>query len=326
MALRRHPGFVDTPPCFGTHSHARVHNRQSGARTPVAAILGASICLLAASFLVLRPVHTRAQTAPPAANNAQKSIEKRLGSLRQLPDDQRAMVTKQLALDIRRLSDPAARVNLANGLANLATEGDFGRDTLQEVATTLVEALRTYPVAGSKEQPAFPYVTLAQLVRYENVRAALDSAQFAAALAQLEADDRRRQEADFTLTDLQGKSWTLKALHGKVVLVNFWATWCPPCRKEIPDLQALYDRFKDRGLVILGISDEDMSKVQPFVAQHKMTYPVLLDPGRKVNQLFAVQGIPRSLFYDRSGKLAAQAIDMRTQKQLLELLGRVGLR
>ena len=111
-----------------------------------------------------------------------------------------------------------------------------------------------------------------------------------------------------------------------MVLVNFWATWCPPCRKELPDLEALYARFKGRGLVVLGISDEDVAKVQPFVAQNKMTYPILLDPGRKVNALFAVQGIPRTFIYDRSGKLAAQAIDMRTQRQFLELLGRAGMR
>ena len=66
--------------------------------------------------------------------------------------------------------------------------------------------------------------------------------------------------------------------------------------------------------------------VQPFVAEHKLSYPILLDPGRKVNELFVVNGIPRSLIYDRNGKLAAEAIDMRTQKQLLALLARAGLR
>jgi peroxiredoxin len=144
-------------------------------------------------------------------------------------------------------------------------------------------------------------------------------------MARLEADDRHRSEGDFTLMDLQGKSWTLKALRGKVVLVNFWATWCPPCRKEIPDIETLYNRFKDRGFVVLGISDEKEATVQQYVGQHEMTYPVLLDPGRKVNTQFAVEGIPRSLIYDRSGKLAAEAIDMRTQKQLLALLARAGL-
>ena len=78
-------------------------------------------------------------------------------------------------------------------------------------------------------------------------------------------DDELRQHADFTLTDLQGNSWTLQGLRGKVVLVNFWATWCPPCRKEMPDLEALYQRFKNQGFVILGISDEEAGKVKTVV-------------------------------------------------------------
>ena len=130
---------------------------------------------------------------------------------------------------------------------------------------------------------------------------------------------------DFTLTDLQGKTWTLKELKGKVVLVNFWATWCPPCRKEMPDLNTLYRRFKDQGFVILAISDEEADKVKPFIAERNISYPVMLDPGRKVNELFQVQGIPKSFVYDREGKLVAQSIDMRTQKQFLEMLGPGGI-
>src|SRR5271157_919886 len=204
----------------------------------------------------------------------------------------------------------------------------FGHDTLQEVATTLADALRESPPPASHEQSAtaaMAYVELAQLVRYEHVQAALDSPQFAAAMSKLAADDQRRQQADFTLTDLDGTPWTLKDLRGRVVLVNFWATWCPPCRKEMPDLQTLYTRFKEQGLVILAISDEAAGKVRPFVAEHNVTYPVLLDPGRKVNELFQVEGIPKSFVYDRNGRLAAQAIDMRTQKQFLEMLAQAGV-
>ena len=147
----------------------------------------------------------------------------------------------------------------------------------------------------------------------------------AAAIAKLEADDRARQTANFTLTDLSGKSWTLQDLHGSVVLVNFWATWCPPCRKEMPDLEALYQRFAAKGLVILAISDEEASTVRPFIADRQVTYPILLDPGRKVNELFRVEGIPKTFVYDREGKLAAQAIDMRTSRQFLEMLAHAGL-
>jgi thiol-disulfide isomerase/thioredoxin len=110
------------------------------------------------------------------------------------------------------------------------------------------------------------------------------------------------------------------------VLVNFWATWCPPCRKEMPDLESLHNRFKDQGLVILAVSDEEEAKVKPFLAGRSITYPILLDPGRKVNELFRVDGIPKSFVYDRNSKLVAQAIDMRTQKQFLDMLAQAGLK
>jgi peroxiredoxin len=247
-------------------------------------------------------------------------IEDRLHHLRQLPDAERVKVTGELALEIRRLpATSKMKEALAEHLADLVTEGDPGHETLQEVATTLAEALR------EKGGLAPAYITLAQLVRYEHVQVSLDDPQFAAAVKTLEADDRSRQQADFTLTDLNGMKWNLRALAGKVVLVNFWATWCPPCRKELPDLNALYQRFGARGLVILGISDEDAAKVKPFVAKQNLTYPVLLDPGRKVNELFHVEGIPKSFIYGRDGKLVAEAIDMRTQRQFLEMLHRAGL-
>jgi peroxiredoxin len=144
-------------------------------------------------------------------------------------------------------------------------------------------------------------------------------------MAGLEADDRKREHPEFTLKDLSGKTWTFAELRGKVVLVNFWATWCPPCRKEMPDLETLYGRFGSKGLVVLGISDEEAAKVGPFVRERKISFPVLLDPGRKVNEEFVVEGIPKSFVYDREGKLVAQSIDMRTQKQFLEMLGKAGL-
>jgi peroxiredoxin len=94
----------------------------------------------------------------------------------------------------------------------------------------------------------------------------------------------------------------------------------------MPDLETLYKQFKDQGLVILAISDEDTGKVRPFVAEQKVTYPILLDPGRKVNELFQIQGIPKTFVYDRNGKLVAQSIDMRTRRQFLEMLAQAGLK
>ena len=262
-----------------------------------------------------------AQQQPTEWSVQEKPIVEQLHGLRKLPDDVRAGVTKDLALKIRQLPVVPNKLKLAMGLASLSTEGDFGHDTLQEVTTTLADAIKEQP---PKDQD--PYLELASLVRYEHVATSLDSPQYAAAMAKLEADDQHRNEANFTLTDLNGKSWTLKDLRGKVVLLNFWATWCPPCRKEMPDLETLNQRFGPKGLVILGISDEDAATVSAFIAQHQVTYPILLDPGRKVNDQFQIEGIPKTFIYNRDGKIVSQSIDMRTQKQFLEMLEQAGLK
>ncbi len=255
----------------------------------------------------------------------EKPIVEQIRGLRKLDDTVRAQTTKELAEQIRKLPVVPNKLRLAEALANLSTEGDFGRETLQAVTSTLAVAIEEQPPAAQNGEPNSSYMELASLVRYEHMQAQSRDPQFAAALARLEADDARRQRADFTLVDLQGTSWHLKDLRGKVVLVNFWATWCPPCRKEMPDLQALYDKYKDQGLVVLSISDEEAAKVTPFIAERKISYPVLLDPGRKVNDAFAVEGIPKSFVYDREGKLVAQSIDMRTRSQFQQMLAQAGL-
>jgi peroxiredoxin len=277
----------------------------------------------------------------------EKPLHDQLHGLRDLPNDVRARTTKDLAVKIRPLPPTENKLRLAEGLAGLSTEGDFGHDTLQEVATTLAQTLKERPlpwpeqkksessksksnsadktVPATPREPAGPYVELASLVRYEHVDASLDDEQYRTALDRLEADDRKREQVDFSLKDLSGKAWIFSDLRGKVVLVNFWATWCPPCRKEMPDLEALYEKFAPSGLVILAISDEDAAKVERFIKERKVTFPVLLDPERKVNDMFVVDGIPKTFLYGRDGKLVAQSIDMRTQKQFLEMLAKAGI-
>ena len=300
-------------------------------------ILALGIIGAAVAGVFVNPCQLSAQKLEIIWSDQEKPILEAIHGLRSLADDVRAAQTLQLALDIRALPAGENKLILASGLANLSTEGDFGHDTLQEVATTLAAALTEHPAPEEHGGPAGTYLELAQLVsilaprpdgplRYEHVQASLDSPEFAKALAQLKADDQKRQEADFTLSDLQGKSWKLRSLKGKVVLVNFWATWCPPCRKEMPDLDALYKHFRKQGLVILAISDEDAGKVKPFITEEGISYPVLLDPGRKVSTLFNVNGIPKTFIYDRSGKLVTESIDMRTRKQFLGMLAQAGLK
>ena len=283
--------------------------------------VAAALCLAAFVY----PVSTTAQNGDASWTRPELAIREQISHLRELADDVRARTTKQLALDIRALSKTEHKLVLANALGNLSTEGDFGHETLQEVATTLASALKEQPVPMNGTEPDSAYVELATLVRYEHVQASSDDQQFKAAIAKLEADDAARANADFTLTDLRGKTWALHDLRGKVVMVNFWATWCQPCQKEMPDLDALYQRFKNQGLVVLAISDEETNKVTPFLTERPVTYPILLDPGRKVNELFHIDSIPKTFVYDRDGKLVAQSVDMRTRKQFIEMLAHAGL-
>ena len=281
-------------------------------------------CSVTILFACIAFLSSFAQQQTPNWSEQERPIAAGIISLRGLPDDVRSQTTKDLALQIRALPASANKLVLANKLASRATEGDFGHDTLQEVATTLAAALQQQP-PEQKLSPD-PYDELAQLVRYEHVQVSLNDPRYDEAMAALATADKRRQDANFTLTDLHGKSWTLDELRGEVVLVNFWATWCPPCQKEMPDLEALYKEFRHKRFVILAVSDEDADKVRPFIAERRISYPILLDPGHKVGNEFQVEGIPKSFVYDREGKLVAQSIDMRTEKQFREMLAQAGLK
>jgi thiol-disulfide isomerase/thioredoxin len=249
-----------------------------------------------------------------------------LKTLRSLSATDRPVTTVKLAHAIAAQPAGQMKVQLAYGLAGLSTEGDQGQATVEAAGETLAGALKETPITGKGDEIPEPYKELAQLVKYVNVKATLDDPMFAKAMAELAEDDADVAKADFTLDDLNGKPYKLSDLRGKVVLVNFWATWCPPCRREMPDLDKLQARFSPQGLVVLSISDEDQTKVAPFIASSGYRPVVLLDPGDKVNKEFHIEGIPKTYLFNRGGKLVGETIDQSTQRQFLELLARADLR
>jgi peroxiredoxin len=280
-----------------------------------------------AAVLLCAGVSAQTSRPKPVLSEAEQAIATQLKGLRKVPDDQRGQVTRDLALAIRALpAGSANRLMLAEGLAGRATEGDPGHGTLVEVAATLAGALREKAAAGaSAKDLEDPLSTLAQLSKYEEVPVQLEIPGYAEAVRELDRVDRQRAAAEFSLKDLTGKQWSLKSLRGKVVMVNFWATWCPPCRKEMPDLEVLHRGLGKQGLVVLALSDEDEAKVRPFIAENGYSFPVLLDQGGAASKAFAVQGIPKTFLFDRKGRLVAQANDMRTKGQFEQMLKKAGL-
>ena len=265
--------------------------------------------------------------APPAVvgQATASSIDKELRGLRGVPDSQRPAVTIHLAKEIRMLPASVQKLHMADGLSQLAEAGDSGREAMQMAADTLAQALTEVPLSDPGKPPPTPYFDLARLVRYEGVRTDYTSPQFTEANAILAASDADVEKADFTLNDMKGKKFTFSQLRGKVVLVNFWATWCPPCPKELSDLDAIYMRFQSEGLIVLAITPDAPSDLNRFFSRGGYHLPVLLDTDGKVLEEFHVDGLPMTFVFNRKGRLAAKSINVRNQHQLLLMLAKAGL-
>ncbi|MGA2571875.1 MAG: TlpA disulfide reductase family protein [Terracidiphilus sp.] len=260
------------------------------------------------------------------ADRAESKIEDQIGKLRSLPDNQRAAATIKLANEVQALPAGKPKLRMADELSHMVTEGDQGDAALQAVADTLAKALAETPVPAKGDQPPMPYFDLAQLVRYKHVNVSIADPLFAKAAQILENQDAAIEKADFTLTDANNKKWTLSQLRGKIVLINFWATACAPCRAEMANLDVIDTRYASQGLVILSITDDDAFAVRSFFSEMNYHPTVLFDSGGSVHKLFHVTGIPRTFVLDREGKLAGVGINQCTQMQFYEMLAMAGLR
>jgi peroxiredoxin len=108
--------------------------------------------------------------------------------------------------------------------------------------------------------------------------------------------------ADFTLPDLNGQAQQLSQFRGKIVLLNFWATWCKPCTTDMPAMQAGYVQLRNKGLVVLAINElEEDAKVREHIKSYGHTFPVLMDRDNRVANMYGVYGLPVSVFIDERG-------------------------
>jgi peroxiredoxin len=129
---------------------------------------------------------------------------------------------------------------------------------------------------------------------------------------------------DFTLLDLDGNEVGLSEFRGEVVFVNFWATWCPPCRAEMPDIESLYQEYKDKGLVVIGIDiGESEATVRQFVQQGGYSWTFVLDSTGAVASNYNIRAIPTSFFIDREGVIQAVNIGAMTKKGIEATLAEV---
>ncbi|WP_455217511.1 peroxiredoxin family protein [Kaarinaea lacus] len=119
------------------------------------------------------------------------------------------------------------------------------------------------------------------------------------------------QGADFTLKDMDDNSHSLKDYRGKVVMLNFWATWCPPCRHEMPSMEEVYQRYEDQGFVVLAVNEwEDADRVFVYTGQLSIapTFPILFDKLGEVADSYVVKGLPTTVLLNRKGQVVYRAI------------------
>jgi peroxiredoxin len=130
----------------------------------------------------------------------------------------------------------------------------------------------------------------------------------------------------FTLMNLEGEQVNLDDFRGRPVLINLWATWCGPCRIEMPAIQSRFERYQDDGFAVLAVNfDEHQTEVQAFRDEFVLTFQILLDPGAEVQKLYRNRSYPSSFFIDRAGVIQVQHIGVMTEGQLDENLKKIGL-
>jgi TonB family protein len=194
-------------------------------------------------------------------------------------------------------------------------QSSFGGSTTTTVTTTFKRVQLNEPVSDALF--AFrPPADAKEVEKLDFVAASKPSAS-----AELTGHDA----ADFTLKDLDGNEVSLHKLKGKVVVLDFWATWCAPCLIELPHIEKLHNELKDRGVVFLGINNEDADTAREFMHGKGYTFPSLIDADKEVDQRYEIQVIPQTIVIDKTGKIVAHYFGTRNEEELRNGLAKAGV-
>ncbi len=141
-------------------------------------------------------------------------------------------------------------------------------------------------------------------------------------------DQEFKDAPDFTLETMEGDPYTLSDHRGKVVVLNFWATWCAPCRKEIPDFMELHEEMKDDGVTFAGISldEEGWDEVRPYANDMEINYPIMVDNGSVAQDYGPIRSIPTTFIINKKGQVEYVAPGMLTKDKLQPILKKLANR
>lgn len=209
---------------------------------------------------------------------------------------QQGKVKTNMLIDQKTFLIAQINVNMTEALKEeMAVNKALGKTPPADLEYTLTERYKLVKI----NEPVPP-----ETFKFIEPKGAKEVAKFLPDMESAAEDLTGKMAPDFTLAALDGTKYTLSAQKGKVVLLDFWATWCGPCVRLLPDVQKLHQKYKDKGLIVWGINSEsDESKVKKMMEKVGITYPVLKDPDSKVADMYKVTAIPRTIVIDKNGQI-----------------------